>query len=553
MTKAIPESDVLAPRDPSLDELTDEWPELTLENAYAHLPGDNKAITSVLGAAAGFPLTLVGQLDPLDDEDAHLYKKNPIKKRTTIVLENVHTFSYGQYGDGSTAIWAAGKAGWFEIRPAKSYQSTYYEMVDAIKTLYFIADSYKTPRKKGKGKNATILPDYNPSELFEKYAAEELGSSDAEEGMEQMYAHREFLILAMISGKEGLSWSKFPLYAHFYKKFPDTWLEMKQRIYPGSTGKASKAKSKAARQGSVRQGSVDTASTTSTLKRKRGAAAKKEVEVVSLDGSAESSSESRDEVLLAAVEEVDEVSKLQAPAATKPTRRTRQNSVVEQPEDLATPAKDEDTDEETRLRARKNKSSLRPRASKAAKSASRKGAKGLTADDEDTDSEAALSPTTGKRKHEPDMDSRRHSKRRNSKPHDDEGIDIPTSPSNSGDADTGADMADLPLRTLNHIADPVQEDTWICALDGCTHKVFGASRPESQKLIREHYTLHAFDDDERVQMVKKFAAPSLPANHLMDRVRQQAKIEGLPASRQMASRYPNLAIVPGNATVQQRY
>ncbi|KAF2165430.1 hypothetical protein M409DRAFT_55827 [Zasmidium cellare ATCC 36951] len=548
MTKATPESDILEPRDPSLDELTDEWPELTLENVYAHLPGDNKATTSVLGAAAGFPLTLVGQLEPLDDEDAHLYKKAPIKKRTTIVLENVHTFSYGQYGDGSTAIWAAGKAGWFEIRPSKAYQAIYHEMVDAIKTLYFIADSYKTPRKKGKGKNATVLPDYSPSELFEKYAAEELGTSDAEEGMEQIYAHKEFLILAMISGKEGLSWSKFPLYTHFYKKFPDTWSEMRQRMKPPTPGKASKARGK-----SARQSSVDTTSTTSSLKRKHGPPAKKEVEVISLDGSAESSSESRDEVLLAAVEGA---SKSQAPRTTKQTRRTRQNSVVEQAEDLATPAKEEDTDEETRLRARKNKSSLRPRASKASKSASRKGGKGPAAEEGDTDSEAAPSPTNGKRKNEANIDTRRPSKRRNSKPHDDEGIDIPTSPSVSGDADTAAspsDITDLPLRTLNHMPDPVQEDTWTCALDGCTHKVYGASRPESQKLIREHYTLHAFDDDERVQMVKKFAAPSLPANHLMDRVRQQAKIEGFPAGRQMASRYPDLAVAPGNATVQQRY
>lgn len=546
MAKAIPESDILKPRDPSVDENTDEWPELTLENVYAHIPGDRKAITSVLGAAAGFPLTVVGQLDPLDEDDAHLYKKQPPKKRTTIVLENVTTFSYGQYGDGSTAIWAAGKAGWFEIRPAKTYQAIYYEMVDAIKTLYFIADAYKTPRKQGKGANAVILPDYTAPELFAKYAAEELGTSDAEEGKEQIYAHMEFLILAMISGKEGLAWSKKPLYKYLYKKYPGTWSEMRDRMQPPNIARPSNSTRR-----SARQDSVDTTSTTSSLKRKRGPGKKKEVEVMSLDGSAESNPESQDEVLLAAVEDA---TKSQTPARS--TRRTRQNSVTDQMEGLVTPVKDEDTDEETRLRARKNKSSLRPRASKAAKSASRKSGKAPTADEENTDSETALSPTTGKRKFDPDMGSRRHSKRRDSKPHDDEGIDIPTSPSVSGEADTGtspSDTADLPLRSLKHMPDPVQEDTWVCALDGCTHKVYGASRPESQKLIREHYTLHAYDDDERVQMVKKLAAPSLPATHLMERVRQQAKFEGFPASRQMASRYPHLVTVSGTAIVQQRY
>lgn len=560
MAEPVPESDVLAPRDPSLDELTDEWPELSLENVFAHIPGDSKAATSVLEAAAGFPLTLVGQLDPLDDEDAHLYQNGPIKTRTSIVLERVHTFSYGQYGDGTTAIWAAGKAGWFEIRPARSYQPIYYEMLDAIKTLYFIADSYKTPRKKGKGRNATTLPDYKPSQLFEKYAAEELGSSDAQEGMEQMYAHKEFLILAMISGKEGLSWSNYPIYAHFRKKFPDTWAEMKQRIRRPAPAKHEKPGSKA-RGRSARQRSVDTSSTTSSLKRKRGAASKTAVEAVSLDSTPESSPDTKDGILLAAIENA---SKSHKPAiTTKATRRTRQNSVVErgsQIDDVATPAKDDDTDEETRLRARKNKSSLRPRASKASKSASRKGGKALAVDQDDSASESGPSPTAGKRKHEDAPESRRPPKRRNSRPHLDEGIDMPTSPSMSGDADIDAsptetppDLAELSLRTLNHVTDPVQEDTWMCALDGCTHKVYGASRLESQRLIREHYALHAYDDDERVKMVKNLAAPSLPASHLMERVKQQAKVEGFPGSRQMASRFPNLAIIPGMATVQQRY
>lgn len=549
MSKAVPEVDVLAPRDPSLDERTDEWPELTLENAYAHIPGDSRAIRSVLEAAEGFPLTVVGQLVPLDAEDAHLYRNEPIKKRTAIVLEKVYTFSYGQYGDGTTAIWVAGKAGWFEIRPSKSYTPIFYEMVDAVKTLYFIADSYKTPRKKGKGKNAAILPDYNPSELFEKYAAEELGHSDAQEGMDQIYAHKEFLILAMISGKEGMSWSKLPIYAHFKKKFPDTWAEMKQRMRKAANTKTGRPQGRPRR-----QGSVDTDSTSSSMRRRRGPAPKNATDVISLDGSADSNPEEKDALLLAAVEDASPRSKSTAP--TKATRRTRQNSVMVQSDSLATPAKDEDTDEETRLRARKNKSSLRPRASKATKSASRKGGKGpATGDDDESEPEPASSPTGEKRKFEDGREPRRSPKRHNSRPHDDEGIDIPTSPSVSGDADLGAspsDLGDLPLRTLQNL-DPVQEDTWRCMWDDCTHKVFGASRPESQRLIKEHCKLHVYDDDERVQIVKKMATPSLRVDHLMERMRKQAKSDGISVSRQMASRYPDTAIVPGMATVQQRY
>lgn len=128
---------------------------------------------------------------------------------------------------------------------------------------------------------------------------------------------------------------------------------------------------------------------------------------------------------------------------------------------------------------------------------------------------------------------------------------MPTSPSSeevagspASDAVPGATDTELPLR-LNHERDPIQEDTWVCALDGCTHKVYAASLPESQKLIREHYALHAYDDDDRVQMVKKLQAPSLPVNHLMEKVRIQARLEGFPGSRVAGTRYPE--------PVRQRY
>jgi hypothetical protein len=64
--------------------------------------------------------------------------------------------------------------------------------------------------------------------------------------------------------------------------------------------------------------------------------------------------------------------------------------------------------------------------------------------------------------------------------------------------------------------------------------VYQASQPGSQRLIREHYALHAYDDDERVQLVKKLQHPSLPVGHLMERVRSQARSDGFPGSRSTA-------------------
>lgn len=540
MANLTPESDILAPRPPSLDDNTDEWNEFTLKNAYVHLPGDSSDTRSLLEASAGFPLTVVGQLEPLDEEDAHLYTQDPGRKQINLVLDKVTTFSYGLYNDGSYAIWAAGKAGWFELKPAKKYKPTFEGMTEAVGLLYFIADCYSNPRKKGKGKNAQILPNYTAAELFEKYAAEELGSTSAEDGLEKMYEHKGFLISSMIAGKEGLFWSSLPLYKHFYAKFPELFAEIRERLQaPIPTEKESR------KSNHKRQASEDTNSSVNKRGRKaRGGP----MDVISLDDSSEAGSARRGSKQKA--DELPELPRIGASKSKTASRRTRQNSVAERTEEesaeesVATPTKDDETDEEIRLRSRKNKSSLRPRASKANKSAGRKGRKGPAAEEDEDDPDPPSSPMAGKRKTTDEDTPARPPKRRNSRPHDDEGIDIPTSPSVSGDAENAltpetpiGEPSELAIRAL-HIPDPVQEDTWVCALDGCIHKVYAASNPDSQKLIREHYKLHAFDEDERVQMVKKLAAPSLPTSHLLERVKMHAKEEAFPGSRQMSSRYP---------------
>jgi hypothetical protein len=62
-------------------------------------------------------------------------------------------------------------------------------------------------------------------------------------------------------------------------------------------------------------------------------------------------------------------------------------------------------------------------------------------------------------------------------------------------------------------------DVWHCPVDGCMHKTYAASEPSSQLLIARHSQTHDFDHDERVQLVRRMEAPYLPVNRLMDRVR----------------------------------
>ena len=62
----------------------------------------------------------------------------------TISITNVATYSFSLFDDGSFGFWAAGKAGWFEIRkPAKVWQDIYADMEEAVGMFYYLADKYR--------------------------------------------------------------------------------------------------------------------------------------------------------------------------------------------------------------------------------------------------------------------------------------------------------------------------------------------------------------------------------------------------------------------------
>lgn len=78
-------------------------------------------------------------------------------KPTEIEIRNVTRFSYGEMTDGEFVIWAQGKAGWFEIRPATHYKSIYADMIQAVELLYFVTDIYSEPRKRGGGPSPQLV------------------------------------------------------------------------------------------------------------------------------------------------------------------------------------------------------------------------------------------------------------------------------------------------------------------------------------------------------------------------------------------------------------
>jgi hypothetical protein len=507
MATPIPETDILEARDPALDDQSDDWPEFNLSNAQVHLPGQPDILVSLLEASQNYPVTVVGTLDTPSDERSRLYKGPAYKKRTSIEIDNVRFFSYGQYPDGSIALWAPGKAGWFTLQPSRAYKRSYADMIDAVQTFYYIADAYREPRRSGKGKSVTILPHFTADEFFDKYAKDRTSRFITSEDVAQhIYHHKDALISFMVTGKEDISWSKIPLYIHLIRKFPELHAVIRQRIkQPVIT--QSQAMVSAEAQKKV----DDTASTTSSNGRSRRGRQQKSAD--HSKGSALDSEHLKEEGL--------------------------------QP---ATPTKDSDSDSD--VPRRKGKSVLRLRGSKAGKSESRVSGK-VPANHGDVLDES-LSPSGGKRGHFMSEEAHRPRKRQSSHALSDEGIDIPSSPDNADNHDENKASIKRLIHDQTYPAnDQVQEDTWTCALDGCRYRIYGASKPDSRSLIKEHYELHAFDDDERVRLVKKLQEPSLPAGHLMERVKMRAKLEGFPRSSLAGTRYPDS--IPIRTGVVQKY
>lgn len=57
-------------------------------------------------------------------------------------------YAFAEYQDGSYGFWAAGKAGWFEIKePVAAFQRSYNMMKEAASMFYLLADKLRRVHK----------------------------------------------------------------------------------------------------------------------------------------------------------------------------------------------------------------------------------------------------------------------------------------------------------------------------------------------------------------------------------------------------------------------
>jgi hypothetical protein len=93
---------------------------------------------------------------------------DPESASKRVIIDDVTHYAYGQTEDRSVELWVAGKAGWYNISPAKGYVPTFSRMVQAVDMLYFLTDRYQHGKKQ-----------FNPS--F-KNLCEQVGSYIASRG-----------------------------------------------------------------------------------------------------------------------------------------------------------------------------------------------------------------------------------------------------------------------------------------------------------------------------------------------------------------------------------
>lgn len=167
------EETVLPPIDPSITDENDWW-EFTLTDVKVLKPG-KMLYANVLEASDENPVQVIGCLELKKNQEhlgacsitvtvtlivhpARVYQRgrclflhspvlNPDNASRRIIIDDVTHYAYGQTEDRSVEIWVAGKAGWYNISPAKGYLPTFNRMVQTVDMLYFLMDRHISRRK----------------------------------------------------------------------------------------------------------------------------------------------------------------------------------------------------------------------------------------------------------------------------------------------------------------------------------------------------------------------------------------------------------------------
>ncbi|MCJ1376958.1 hypothetical protein MMC17_000048 [Xylographa soralifera] len=229
------EGEVLLPLDASIKGDTDQWPEFALNNVKI-VSQQTREPVSLLSAHARSLVVVEGVLEDVDEENESLVLTSTYRNRP-ITIDNVATYSFSVFEDGSFGFWAAGKAGWFEIKSmAKGYRKIFQDMKEATGMFYHLADKYRNcrttmPKQSAKKLETHVkiqFKDYPQSTYCQKEYGDDI--------CDRFYHHREFLIKSMLEGQEGLEWKESPALRHFRSKFAEDYAVLNEIVMEAPKG-----------------------------------------------------------------------------------------------------------------------------------------------------------------------------------------------------------------------------------------------------------------------------------------------------------------------------
>ncbi|KAJ5832622.1 hypothetical protein N7474_000933 [Penicillium riverlandense] len=218
------EDTVLAPTDPSVTDENDWW-EFSLTDVKVLRPG-KMLYANLLDASDDNPLQVIGCLEQVREDEEHLVL-NPDYLSKRIVIDDVTHYAYGQTEDKTIEIWVAGKAGWYDISPAKGYLPTFNRMVQSIDLLYFLVDRHKQGRRQLKPTVRELCEQV--SRVFVCCLARPLTPSqyiyhthgvceDRAQSAEVFKDHGPFLLRCMIRDEEEVQWKKTNIFNHLRRQ-----------------------------------------------------------------------------------------------------------------------------------------------------------------------------------------------------------------------------------------------------------------------------------------------------------------------------------------------
>lgn len=217
-----PEERVLKPLDP-VPEDVNEWPDFALREVKIFYQGKGR-YADLLDAAEDVPLCVLGELMPLEDEHEHLALiDDPTYKR--VKIENVTNYSFGQNDDGKPVIWAAGRAGWYEITPSDRYMSYYNDTAEAIDMFYFMVDQYQKLSPKRQRLGFLVDPFLRSYQKHTDYRID-----DDDEAVEILHKHHKFLIKQMIEEREEIDWSQTHLWNFFVESYGEEIEDLRSKL-----------------------------------------------------------------------------------------------------------------------------------------------------------------------------------------------------------------------------------------------------------------------------------------------------------------------------------